>query len=130
MSQLKLSPVVMENFSIKPVLVSSGLKVVMSGSADTEARVSLRQFVLQAHEEAFRLGVGAVFVDVHELYFINSSCLKSLVVWIDLIGKSIGQPRYQLNFVIDSHLHWQDRSIAALKRLAPDAVQVSNWKGE
>lgn len=65
-----------------------------------------------------------------KLDFINSVCLKSLVVWIDLLANSSEKPRYRLTFLVDSHLHWQDRSILALQRMAPDIVQVANWKGE
>ena len=130
MSQLRLLPVVMEGFSIRPTLVSSGLKIALQGSADMEARPSLSQFVPQAHEEAKRLALANVFVDVHELYFINSVCLKSLVVWIDLLANTEPGNRYRLTFLVDSHLHWQDRSILALQRMAPDIVSVANWKGE
>ena len=130
MSELRLSPVIMEGFSIKLNLESSVLKVVLRGSADMEARPSLSQFVPLAHAEAERLSVDEVVIDVHELDFINSVCLKSLVVWIDLLANSSEKPRYRLTFLVDSHLHWQDRSILALQRMAPDIVQVANWKGE
>jgi len=130
MSQLNLMPVIMESFSIKPTLVPTGLKITLLGSADMEARPNLSQFIPLAHAEAERLAVNEVLVDVHELYFINSVCLKSLVVWIDLIANSTRSSRYRLTFLVDSHLHWQDRSILALQRMAPDIVQVTNWKGE
>ena len=130
MRQLNLMPVLMEGFSIRASLESSALKIVLRGSADMEARPSLSQFMLQAHAEAERLAVPEVLVDVHELYFINSVCLKSLVVWIDSITNSTAAARYKLTFLVDSHLHWQDRSILALQRMAPDIVQVTKWKGE
>ncbi len=130
MRQLNLMPVLMEGFSIRASLESSALKIVLRGSADMEARPSLSQFVPQVHAEAERLAVSEVLVDVHELYFINSVCLKSLVVWIDLIANSTAAARYKLTFLVDSHLHWQDRSILALQRMAPDIVQVTNWKGK
>jgi hypothetical protein len=129
-SQINLSPVLLEGFSIKPSLVSSALKIALRGSADMEARTSLVQFIVQAHAEAERLSVDQVLIDVHELYFINSECLKSLVVWINLIMNSKASAHYTLVFLVDSHLHWQDRSILALQRMAPDVVQVANWKGE
>lgn len=130
MNQLRLLPVVMEGFSITPTLASSVLKIALRGSADMEARPSLSQFVLQTHEEAERLTVTEVIVDVHELYFINSVCLKAFVVWIDLLVNTDPSNRYRLTFQVDSHLHWQDRSILALQRMAPDIVYVTNWKGE
>jgi hypothetical protein len=120
----------MEGFSITPTLASSVLKIALRGSADMEARPSLSQFVLQTHEEAERLTVTEVIVDVHELYFINSVCLKAFVVWIDLLVNTDPSNRYRLTFQVDSHLHWQDRSILALQRMAPDIVYVTNWKGE
>jgi hypothetical protein len=130
MSQLSLQPVVLEGFSIRPALAASALKIALRGSADMEARPSLSQFVAQAHEEAERLCVTEVIVDVHELYFINSVCLKSFVVWIDRLANTDSDKRYRLIFLVDSHLHWQDRSILALQRMAPDIVSIANWKGE
>ena len=130
MNQLRLLPIIMEGFSIRPTLASSVLKIALKGSADMEARPSLSQFVLQTHEEAERLSVTEVVVDVHELYFINSVCLKSFVVWIDRLSNTDPSNRYRLTFLVDSHLHWQDRSILALQRMAPDIVYVANWKGE
>lgn len=129
MTQLRLSPVVIEGFSIRPTLLPPVLKIALQGSADMDARPSLCQYVPLAHEEALRLAVSEVVVDVHELYFINSACLKSLIVWIDLVANVAADQRYQLSFLIDPHLHWQDRSIVALKRLAPTVVQVAIWKG-
>ncbi len=130
MSELRLLPVILEGFSIKPILVASVLKIVLRGSADMEARPSFSQFVPLAHQEAERLTVNEVVVDVHELYFINSMCLKALVIWVDLVANSTPNKRYRLTFLVDSHLHWQDRSILALQRMAPDLVQVAKWKGE
>lgn len=69
MSELRLSPVIMEGFSIKLNLESSVLKVVLRGSADMEARPSLSQFVPLAHAEAERLSVDEVVIDVHEARF-------------------------------------------------------------
>jgi hypothetical protein len=129
MSRLNLKPVINEGFSIQPSLESEVLRVVLRGSADMEARPSLSQFVPEAHAEAQRLGVQEVVLDVHELYFINSVCLKSLVVWIDLILNSNPVTQYKLTFMVDSHLHWQDRSILALQRMAPGIVHVTSWKG-
>ncbi len=130
MNKMNLSPVLLEGFSIKSSLEALVLKVALRGSADMEARTSLSQFIVQAHAEAERLGVNQVLVDLHELYFINSVCLKSLIVWINLIMNSKASTRYGLVFLVDAHLHWQDRSILALQRMAPDVVQVANWKGE
>jgi len=128
MSQLNLMPVLMEGFSIKPTLAAKTLVIALRGSADMEARPNLSQFIPRAHAEAERLGVKEVVVDVHELYFINSVCLKSLVVWINLVANS--STHYWLKFLVDPRLHWQDRSILALQRMAPDVVQIANWKGE
>ena len=130
MSQMDLKPVIMEGFSIKPLLMSSSIKVELRGSADTEARASLNEFVTQAHAEAERLRVTEVIIDVHELYFINSVCLKSMVMWIDRVINMPADRRYTIRFLVDSHLHWQDRSILALQRMAPTSVQIMNWKGE
>jgi hypothetical protein len=35
-------------------------------------------------------------VDIHELYFINSSCLKALISWIGALNELPVEQRYRI----------------------------------
>jgi len=130
MRQTDLKPLALEGFSIKPSLTASSMMFEFTGSADMDARIGFSQFVTDAHAEAERLHVTEVILDVHELQFINSVCLKSLIKWLDFVLNMPSHRRYTLQFLVNPRLRWQDRSISALQRMAPSSVQITNWKGE
>jgi hypothetical protein len=69
-----------------------------------------------------RLGLAQVSCDFKQLAFMNSSCFKSFVVWIDRV-KNLPQP-YQIRFVTEPSMQWQRRSLEALRRLATSVVIV------
>ena len=53
---------------------------------------------------------------------MNSSCFKAFVVWIDTV-KNAGRV-YRIRFLTDPEMHWQRRSLEALRRLATNVVSV------
>jgi hypothetical protein len=55
---------------------------------------------------------------------MNSSCFKSFVVWIDSVKNA--QPGYRIRFLTDPNLHWQRRSLEALRRLAANVVTIDS----
>jgi hypothetical protein len=77
----------------------------------------------EVHQEALRLAVPEVHLDLDELYFLNSSCLKSLLAWVHQLA-SHNRPAYRVCFLTSPRLHWQRRSLEALRRLAPEVVSV------
>jgi hypothetical protein len=82
----------------------------------------LADYLKRAHAEAERLVVAEVKCDFRQLLFMNSSCFKAFVVWIDTVKSS---PRaYRIRFLTDPEMHWQRRSLEALRRLATNVVLV------
>ena len=104
------------------------IKVDLRGSADNDSKTALGQFIERLHSEAEHLHMSEIIVNVHELYFINSVCLKSLVQWVDRIVNMPSHRRYTLTFLVDPRLHWQDRSLLALQHMAPEFVRITNWR--
>jgi len=82
----------------------------------------LSDYLKQVHVEALRLAVAEVSCDLQQLAFMNSSCFKSFVVWIDTVKNS--PVRYQIAFKTNPNLHWQRRSLEALRRLAANIVTI------
>jgi hypothetical protein len=126
---LGLSAMCTEAFTIRPSLVGRTLRLQVSGSADGEIQPMLPGYLRQVQSEAERLGVGEVVVDLHELYFMNSSCFKAFVTWMDALGKAGARPSYSLRFLKDRNLNWQTRSLDALRRMAMEAVIVEDYPG-
>jgi hypothetical protein len=122
MSELSLDPISGDSFQAFPTLDDSRLALRFSGSGDMNAISPLSTFLKQVHEEAVRLSVSEVSCDLQQLVFMNSSCFKSFVVWIDTVKNA--DHGYKIRFLTDPNLHWQRRSLEALRRLAANLVTI------
>ncbi|RYZ01446.1 MAG: hypothetical protein EOO73_35525 [Myxococcales bacterium] len=109
-------------FSCAPELAGQKLLLTFEGTGDVGAIELLSDYLKQVHGEAQRLGITEVRCDFRKLTFMNSSCFKSFVVWIDRV-KNLPQP-YQIRFVTEPSMQWQRRSLEALRRLATTVVVV------
>src|SRR6478609_9627050 len=122
MTTLQLSAVGGEGFQITPTLVDFNLRLVFTGSGDLNATNVVNEYLKLVHEEASRIGLAQVSCDFKLLTFMNSSCFKSFVVWIDTVKNS--EIRYQIAFLTNPNLPWQRRSLEALRRFATNLVTI------
>ena len=122
MSTLQLGGVSTDGFRATAAQDDARLVLAFSGSGDMNAITPLSEYLRQVHAEALRLRVTEVCCDFRQLTFMNSSCFKSFVVWIDTVKTSA--EGYQIRFLTDPNLHWQRRSLEALRRLAANIVTV------
>jgi hypothetical protein len=120
--QLNLTGVGGEGFQVTPTLIDFNLRLVFTGSGDMNATGVVSEYLKLVHEEALRLGLAQVSCDFKQLTFMNSSCFKSFVVWIDTVKNS--ETRYQIAFLTNPSLPWQRRSLEALRRLAANLVTI------
>jgi len=109
-------------FSCTPQLADGKLTVSFSGTGDVAAVELLGGYLKRLHIEAQRLGVSEVRCDFRKLTFMNSSCFKAFVVWIDTVKTS--DHGYAIRFLTDPDMHWQRRSLEALRRLATSVVTI------
>ena len=122
MSTLALEPLMSDGFQALATLDDMRLSIAFSGSGDMDAIELLASYLKRVHDEALRLAVNEVRCDFRKLVFMNSSCFKSFVVWIDTVKNA---PRaYKIGFLTDPNLHWQRRSLEALRRLAMNVVSI------
>jgi hypothetical protein len=127
MLALGLTPLVHTGFQLTPRLESDGLIVNFSGNGDMSAVDALGRYLKQVHQEAVSLEVKDVSFDFRDLYFMNSSCFKAFVTWIDQASRSEGHA-YVIRFLTNPRLHWQRRSLEALRCLSPNVVRVEPLK--
>jgi hypothetical protein len=97
-------------------------KVRFSGNGDADAVPVLDEFLRKLHEELLIKRALDVRVDLGDLYFMNSSCLKAFVSWIHKVNTT-GRP-YAIKLLMNSRQQWQMRSLATLQRLAPAVVTI------
>jgi hypothetical protein len=112
------------SFSTKTTLEPEELRVRLTGNADMNVVTGLGGYLKNLHGEVVRKGLKRVVVDLRELYFMNSSCLKALVTWVTTVEETSPTSRYRIAFVQNQNLHWQRRSLDALRNLGGDTVDV------
>lgn len=120
--ELELLPAEGPDFACSPSYENGALKLAFRGTGDVGAIELLADYLKRVHAEAERLSVSEVSCDFRKLTFMNSSCFKSFVVWIDTV-KNAGR-QYRIRFLTDPEMHWQKRSLEALRRLATNVVSV------
>ena len=124
-----LSALDRDGLVLRPHQVGTELHLEFSGSADNEAHAVLPGYFKLLHAEVQRSGTTMVVVDIHQLHFINSSCFKALVTWIDLLNGMPPAQRYRIRFLKDPTLRWQTRCFDALHRMSMAHVGVEDWSG-
>ena len=117
---LTLSPIRGNGFSLVPLTECSVPTVKFSGNGDGEAISPLDRFLKLLHKNLIDDKSTSVRVDLADLYFMNSSCLKAFVSWIYKVNTT-GRP-YQIHLQMNPRQPWQRRSLEPLKRLAPAVV--------
>ena len=121
---MSVTPVVSAEFSAAGERVQARLSVSMRGHADVDAKAALDGFVAEVDREASSGLVTEVVVDLRRLEFMNSSCLKTLVTWLNNVRQRPASGQYLIRFLQDRTAYWQERSLAALKAFAPAIVEV------
>jgi hypothetical protein len=121
-SALQLEALVSDGFQANATLDDTRLSIAFSGSGDMNAIELLAGYLKRVNDEALRLAVSEVRCDFRKLVFMNSSCFKSFVVWIDTLKNA--PEAYKIRFLTDPNLHWQRRSLEALRRLAVNVVSI------
>jgi hypothetical protein len=100
------------------------IQVSLTGTADLTVKSQLDRFLRDVHSEAQRCLAEEVTVDVRQLEFMNSSCLKSLVWWISTVQEQPGEGKYRIIFVSSPSVYWQRRSLNALACLASEIITI------
>jgi len=100
------------------------IQVTLSGTADVTIRNQLDHFLREVHQEAQRCRAEEVTVDVRQLEFMNSSCLKCLVWWVSTVQEQPTEGKYRIVFVSSPSVYWQRRSLDALACLAGDIITI------
>jgi len=114
------------DFAANASTAERGLMVSLSGTADVTSRNHLDHFLREVHQEAQRRRAEEVTVDVRQLEFMNSSCLKCLVWWVSTVQEQPTDGKYRIVFVSSPSVYWQRRSLDALACLGGDVISVES----
>jgi len=121
---IELSQLKEPTFSATVTHDAEAIVVRFTGNADIVAQKHLDRLLGEVHEQAGRLRVGQVKVDIRDLSFMNSSCIKDVIVWLEKVRKTEEANRYLIAFLSSATQPWQRRSLHALTSFARGIVSV------
>jgi hypothetical protein len=96
--------------------------VKLTGNGDAAAVQPLDDYLIRLHEQLRSQKSVGVLVDLTQLYFMNSSCIKAFASWIHDVDTS--DAPYAVRMRFNPGLRWQKRTLETLTRLAPRIVQL------
>jgi hypothetical protein len=111
-------------FSAQASVEGEAMLVRFSGTADLNARDQVETMLTRLHQDVGRLGTRQVVVDFSTLEFMNSSCFKSFVTWINAVQELPQERQYRIRFHSNPRILWQRRSMHALKCFAVNLIDV------
>lgn len=119
-----ISQVTKAAFSVEFSMEDDAVQVVLSGNGDMEAAPILGRYVSVLHSHAQQHKAKVICFDLTRLYFLNSSCLKSLASLISLDTRLGPSEQYKIIFRLG--LPWQRRTLAALQSLGRGFVIIED----
>jgi len=114
-----------DDFSATALHEGTAINAWLKGNADYAALDALEMLLDRVHAEAARVGVAEVVIDLRQLEFMNSSCFKSFVSWINAIQEMDQDRHYKIRFLSNPKMHWQKRSLHSLRCFAVELITVS-----
>ena len=123
----ELQPLSMEGLQVVPSMGDDAVRIKMTGAVEMrDPGEVLTPYWNGVDDEARRLAVKRVEVDMRDLSFMNSSGILTLVRWIT---KAKAQGGYQLVLQYDRNVTWQRTSVPTLAKLAPSLVVPTDING-
>lgn len=117
---LRLSAIRADGFALVPVDGTDTPTVKLSGNADSDAAEPLDHFLQKLHQNLLDDKCTEVAVDLVELYFMTSSCIRALASWAHTV--KLADTPYRIYLQLNPRQSWQKRSLEPIKRLAPSVV--------
>jgi len=96
----------------------------VKGNADYAALDAVEMLLARIHAAAVTNKTGEVVIDLRQLEFMNSSCFKSFVTWINDIQELEPTSQYKVKFLSNPNLHWQKRSLHSLRCFAVELISI------
>ena len=120
----ELPSIAVDGFTLRCENRASGLEVRLVGNADMRVVTELDAVLERLAETLPKQPNAEVSFDIRELYFMNSSCFKCFVTFI-VTSLDLPRPQqYKVVFLSNPRMHWQDRSLEALRSIGNDLVRV------
>jgi hypothetical protein len=103
---------------------ADGITVRLVGEAGMEAMSAMEKTLAGLHGEMQARKAPAAVIDLTKLEFMNSSCFKAFVTWIDRVQELDPAAHYRIRFVSNPTILWQRRSLQALQCFAAELISI------
>lgn len=113
------------NLGVVAVASPKALLLEFAGQADSLDSQELFQYLLHTHCEAIQQRTAEIKVDFTNVGFMNSSSLNAFIGWLGELQKVEPLKRYRILFEGSTSKQWQQVSLKALARLAPEQINLS-----
>lgn len=118
------APLTTPNFTAQATATSKTVVVRLRGNADNEILVAFDRYMQGLHKQVCELRFEEVRVDASDLYFMNSSCMKVFVTWLNNARLLDPALQYRIVFLSSPNQPWQPRTFDALRHIARSIVTV------
>jgi anti-anti-sigma factor len=125
MDETLIAPMLDEGVSVDARRDGANYCVKFSGNADMRVKERIQKLLLEVHLEVCRQHISEVLVDLRELAFMSSSCIKAFVTWLMRVQSLAPEEQYRIHFLSAPESHWQRRSLTALSCVAAKLVTIS-----
>jgi hypothetical protein len=119
-----MQSIVESTFALRVEETADGYVVRASGTLDSAVLPRLPPFLDHLHNAVIENRFRTVTFDCESLYFMNSSSVKQLVLWIVRLRSLPPHQLYHVNFRANARLAWQARTLGAICRAAPEMATV------
>ncbi len=120
--KLNLEPMTREGHSVVPKLEERKLFLKLSGTFDMTSALALQLYLEKVQAEVRKQQLLELVVDVTEVYYLGSSCIKAFVTLT--VGLQHGSAGMLMRVLTNPRLDWQERAFSVLARIAPERVLV------
>jgi anti-anti-sigma regulatory factor len=123
---LRTQPVKADSHELEATESPNQLRLRLKGTFDMTATPDLSLFLVSVEGDLRQIAVRELIIDVVDVYYLGSSCIKSFVALIEATRKSENPP--QVRVLISARLDWHERTFSILARLAPALVTLEKAK--
>ena len=121
-----ISPYTLGKLQAEAAYDGRRLLCTLRGSGDMSTKEMLDGLLGRVHEISTSLRIREVLVSLEAVEFLNSSCMKSFVTWIER-ARTLPEPsQYRMRFRANPNTLWQRRSLEALRCFAIDLVSIED----
>lgn len=123
MTELEFCKRSTEELTISGTSSTEAVELRVAGTADNDKEL-LDEVLGGVHAHVLAHATKLVRVDMRDLEFMSSSCIKSFVVWVEKIQALDAEKLYHVLILSSASHRWQRRSLSALSCFAADLIEV------